>query len=689
MSSSKDDASGLGARSPYRRGHSTAISFDVVPSPQEIRICSEAPLSADNTHLLAPVKQEAPSRLRGGNGDHEEEDDDDSSITSEDEDGRPWYKRPSPWWILLVSGFVTCLTSMTFAAKTEIFILLVCEEYNREMALPLAALPIDNSTHGPLDHGTSTPQWQQQQQRQQQPSATGFNVFFGGDPRMPSPWYEMKIPRPSSQCQADPEVGRRVAELGTMVALTLGIFSVLTTGFWSKLSDSKGRTWVLRFGVLGSVLSDINFVAVTLHSRRIAGSYDLFLWSSILDGVVTRSAAAHAYVSDCTHPTARSRMFSLYLGIVFVGMSLGPALGGIITSRTGNLLTPFYAATAGHVAYFLIMCFLVPESLSKRQMAISATAQRRKAVEDATSSSDEIARGSSSLGTRARVTRVARASLGFLDPLIVFAPVDRGDQMGSGLRKNLDWNLSCVAGASAFVSLLAGASQFKIQYTAALFDWSPEEIGYWITALEIFRSFYLVILLPLITKFFGSRRADSRVKDTAPDYRRDHTERTPLIHSASRSVSPTPSCNNNNNDSRHATHYDVAFDLLIAKGSLIVEMISAFLTSLAPGPRTFSVATLFSSLGAGFAPVHQSLALSLMSRSGGTDAGKLFGAFAVINSLGQIAGPAVYGATYILTDFWLPQGIFWLSFLISSVAFVLLLFVRLAPAPSHTIRSIP
>ncbi|KAF8344284.1 major facilitator superfamily domain-containing protein [Cantharellus anzutake] len=680
-----------GEHSPHQRDRSVsaARSIDIVPLPAEISISSKAPPNSAD--------------IGDNNGDKaDSEDDDNSFVAPEDEEvpfhERPWYKRPSAWWILPVFGFVTCFMFMTVAAKTEIYIRLVCEAYKPEIASPLV---IDNnsssSTTEPVFIGRST-----------------FVPF--GDWGINSQYYDVKVPRPTSQCRADPEVGRRVAALATMITLTLGLFSVLTTGFWSKLSDSKGRTWVLKICVLGAVLSDINFIAVTLYSRQIPGSYNRFLWSSIVDGLaggaVTSSAAAHAYISDCVHPTARSRMFSLYLGILYVGMAVSPALGGIAISRTGDLLTPFYAATAGHVAYFLTMFFLVPESLSKRQMVI--TAERRKAEAEAskermmmtTTGNPHEHKGCS--GSRARVMRVVKSTLfGFLEPLVVFAPqaVDRDrdrerEEVGSGRKK--DWNLTLIAGASAFVSSLVGASQFKFQYAAALFDWTSEEIGYWVTAVGVTRSVHLVVVLPLIIKIFGPKRADLRDQDIAPNDDRNDldahhspsdattssrgTERTPLIHPSRPGVSSRFSHAHHH----HHHHHNVAFDLRIAKGSLLVDMIAYFLTSLALESRTFSVATLLSSFGAGYAPAAQSLALSLMSggggggSGGGGDAGKLFGAFAVINSLSsQIAGPAMYGATYILTVSWFPQGILWLSFLISFVAFLSFSFIRHPLAPPH------
>ncbi len=47
---------------------------------------------------------------------------------------------------------------------------------------------------------------------------------------------------------------------------------------------------------------------------------------------------------------------------------MGPTVGGLRVRYTGNLLVPFYFATFMHIFYAIALWFIVPESLSQKQM---------------------------------------------------------------------------------------------------------------------------------------------------------------------------------------------------------------------------------------------------------------------------------------------------------------------------------
>lgn len=99
---------------------------------------------------------------------------------------------------------------------------------------------------------------------------------------------------------------------------------------------------------------------------------------------------------------------------------------------------------------------------------------------------------------------------------------------------------------------------------------------------------------------------------------------------------------------------------------------------LAPNSITFSLATLMGSVGQGFIPSVQSVALELYSRRGETETGKLFGALSVVSALGsQIVGPAMFGFVYIQTVAFAPAAVFYVSTAITAVALTLLCLVRL------------
>ena len=120
-------------------------------------------------------------------------------------------------------------------------------------------------------------------------------------------------------------------------------------------------------------------------------------------------------------------------------------VGGLIISQTDDLLVPFYAAMAGHIFYFIVMFFFIPESLSKRRMAL--TRERKKAEDEV--NEEELAQSSHQM--RVRLVRRIQSLFKFMAPLAAFAPMDRSIHGGIIQR---DWNLTYIAGSTACVSLV-------------------------------------------------------------------------------------------------------------------------------------------------------------------------------------------------------------------------------------------
>ncbi|KAG8755363.1 hypothetical protein FRC14_004122, partial [Serendipita sp. 396] len=82
----------------------------------------------------------------------------------------PWYKRPSPAWVLVGTFFAAISIAATLAPRVEVYIKLVCQEIRPEYE----AFDLVPRSGGVMD-------W---------PSNLGT----------------VTIPRPSPKCQADPEV---------------------------------------------------------------------------------------------------------------------------------------------------------------------------------------------------------------------------------------------------------------------------------------------------------------------------------------------------------------------------------------------------------------------------------------------------------------------------------------------------
>lgn len=153
-------------------------------------------------------------------------------------------------------------------------------------------------------------------------------------------------------------------------------------------------------------------------------------------GLSAGTANIHAYIADCTDPGRRSRVFSIYLGLVYIGMAIGPAFGGLLIRQSGDLLAVFYYAFSNHFAFACMVWFVIPDSLAPAQLA-RAKAAYNKGKAHAT-------RGIGGLFAHL---------VSFLTPLKLFVPITvaTGD---NPLKRRKDWNLTFIAASHGLVVML-------------------------------------------------------------------------------------------------------------------------------------------------------------------------------------------------------------------------------------------
>jgi MFS family permease len=194
-------------------------------------------------------------------------------------------------------------------------------------------------------------------------------------------------------------------------------------------------------------------------------------------------AAIQAYISDCTPPDERSRMFSLLSGMTFIGVAIGPTVGGQLVKHSGNILTVYYFAFVINIMLALAFWFLVPNSRSHTQLAAS---RRKYAIARATSDENQ-----NSFSARAYAIAITP-----LRPLAVFAPVKITTYDLSRNAGKRDWSLMFIAAALGFVLVADGGLWYYTQYAVTRYSWSPVEVGYWMSSICIIRAAFLVVGLP-------------------------------------------------------------------------------------------------------------------------------------------------------------------------------------------------
>lgn len=135
----------------------------------------------------------------------------------------------------------------------------------------------------------------------------------------------------------------------------------------------------------------------------------------------------------------------MFVGILFIGVGLGPSLGAILIRLSEHVLSVFIAATLIHFVYAFVIWFALPESVTPARMSAS----RLRYKEDLRSLKE--AREGVAAGVVVRIRRL----FGFLAPLIIFMPATVEGQQQNPLKKEKkDWNLTLVAVAYSLAIII-------------------------------------------------------------------------------------------------------------------------------------------------------------------------------------------------------------------------------------------
>lgn len=591
---------------------------------------------------------------------------------------RPWWKRPSPYWIasgMLISaiGF-----SSTYAPRVEVYTLLVCHTLKPEYFLDSPIYMVAPHVVGAV----ST----------QNASATHAN-----DPSYlssPIVTYPSTIPgyeedeQTRQKCVSDPAVQAIVAKLSATLTTTMGILSCLVTSWWANFSDRYGRRPVFMASMAGLLLMDATFLITANFVDYLPGGYWFLLAGFVMEGLLgsmpTAVAANHAYIADTCKPSARSQIFAFALGLTFIGFAVGPLLGGFLIHLTGSTLSVFFMALAIHLVYALVLVFILPESLTEAKARAARLRYKQEKEQNADIST---------------LRRVFKEATRFLSALAVLVPRDIIDA-NPLKRSKKDWNLFLLAISYALATSLIGSMPFLIQYAIGVFRWSAETANYYFSLVGFTRAVVLTIILPLMIKFLKSRKA--LASDTS--FSGDEIPGTTLLHqspsplrSRSRSHQRSTQLSLSHSLADQGSAHSVNVDLILARCAVSLEILACWVMATATTGAVFAVGTMVGAMSVASSPTIQALALEVYysgenngvaARGNRGGIGKLFGALSVLQALGsQIIAPAVYGFIYSRTVATFPQAIMLVTAFCYTAALVLLACVRVPASSSGLVHS--
>jgi MFS family permease len=118
--------------------------------------------------------------------------------------------------------------------------------------------------------------------------------------------------------------GTQTVLFGCLLGSLYSLLQFFAAPFWGKLSDTYGRRSILKWTLIGTVLSYILWV--------LSGNFTILVIARFVGGICSGNiSVASAVIADITTPQKRSSGMA-YIGIAFaLGFVFGPALGGLLS----------------------------------------------------------------------------------------------------------------------------------------------------------------------------------------------------------------------------------------------------------------------------------------------------------------------------------------------------------------------
>ncbi|MGD9135620.1 MAG: MFS transporter [Desulfobacterales bacterium] len=159
-----------------------------------------------------------------------------------------------------------------------------------------------------------------------------------------------------------PIYARDLGASGFYIGLIFGAFSLSRTFFlpyFGRLSDIKGRKPIIVPGFLAYALISMAFLYSTSIDSLIVIRFFHGIASAMLMPVI------QAYVGDITQEGREGTTMGIFNMSLFLGLSLGPAIGGILKDHF-SLQGAFYCMGLLALIGFFLSLFLLPPTTSER-----------------------------------------------------------------------------------------------------------------------------------------------------------------------------------------------------------------------------------------------------------------------------------------------------------------------------------
>ncbi|PGH18300.1 hypothetical protein AJ79_00639 [Helicocarpus griseus UAMH5409] len=425
------------------------------PSRSRSKTRDEGPPTTETTGLLDDSDDRT---LLGDSGGWEEDEEGNLHAPWKDNEGKPWWKKPSVYWVLPPLLPFTIAFGGVVVPQINLILTLICREYLTERAM-------------------------------EDPTFTYLPVVFGDS---------------NPQCRL-PEIQARVSRFQLQLNLIAGTLAAIASPRLGVLTDGFGRNRIIALSTFGTFLGQLVMVMVAAQNGEV--SVNWILLAAVFDGmfgsVTTAVALTQSYAADCVPPHSRNVAFGYFHGILFSGIALGPLVAGYLIKWTGNILIVFYSVLACLLFFMLFMLLAVPESVSKARQKHN---RETRGI------------GLFTLHKPSSWSLADLNPLNLVKPLsILFPRTTKSTNTRSSLRA-LRTNLIVLASIDAAIfGVGMGTMSIIVIYSEYMFGWGNFESSIFVSIASSVRVVVLLVILPTITRFVRGPQRHRRQINTGSD----------------------------------------------------------------------------------------------------------------------------------------------------------------------------
>ncbi|GJE91947.1 MFS general substrate transporter [Phanerochaete sordida] len=442
-------------------------------------------------------------------------------------------------------------------------------------------------------------------------------------------------------CRA-PEVQAAYSTDLAVFATILAVLSVVLSGPYGRLSDTRGRKRALTVAVALNLLGDVWFtLCAFLPPLRKPVFFHLgAALQGLGGGFSVVLAGQNALIADTSAPHERSFYMGLALVMWWSGTAVGPLLSGVLVE--GRLYTLAFALCVLLWALYLpYVAFVVREARDSEAEACTA------APSDAAAAATDEAPPRQSLASRLRDgLRMV------LEPMII-------------LVQHLPLLLLSISMAGTVLAV--GVFGWVIPYCDVKFGLPAWEAGIVTASWSIARAVSVMFLLPVFLtayQWLTARKKSQTQPVPAPDPNTARaSETTPLLAEAAQQNSESAS---------QLDASSLSQELTIVRVCLVLDAIGMFAIERSRNTGEVILAAIVSSFGAPAGPSMQAL-LTLAAPPG--EVGRVLAGLSILQSAAAAVRGPIFAPLFNATIEKAPGAIWWVAagilLLCSSVAFAL------------------